>query len=301
MNARTQSPEYHAQDAAPHLTPAYCYAVQLETGATQFITSRDKPVVITNLPDAMGAADPQTFTPAAVKHGPVEGKDRFEKGATTITVAVAGSDLQRYFLTAAAVKLKAWIIRGQSEDLSVPLEYGKNAMIVQSGILGRFGFRDNTIAAEVVPEPFYTDGKIPRFFFGRQCQHFFGGPQFQGVGCGVNLALHSFETAIAAVDPPGRTITITGQKPGKPATYFNAGHFQNITLGGRMSIAWSEHSGDDTVLHLSTWNPELAVDQEIVAYAGCRQTVEACREFNNAANFGGFPDIPNRTPLNGVA
>jgi hypothetical protein len=302
MNAKDQPVEYSAQERAPHLSPAYCYVIQHPTGASWFITSRDRPVVIADLPDYMAAEDPQTFTPAQVKHSGITANDRFEAQSTTISVTTENPVFGRYFLTAGTVKLRAWILKGQSEDLAAgALTYGENVITVQSGILGKVGIEGNLTEVELTPEPFYMEGKVPRIYFARQCQHMLYGPLYRGVGCGLNKELFSFETIIAAIDPAQKIVTLTGQKPGAAATYFNTGHFQNITAGGLSAIAYSAFNGGNTDLKLAAWNPDLAVADEIVAYAGCAHTVAACRAFGNQARFGGFPDIPERTPLNGVA
>ncbi len=301
-NATDRPIPYAAQERAPHLVPAYCYVVQMEDGTSWFLTNRDRPVTVSGLPAEMGASDPQTFLPAQVRHSAVESKDRFEETTTTLTVLVQDSALQRYFLTAAAVKLKAWIMRGQSETTDgATLVFAENVIVVQSGILGKVGFKGNTIAVEITPEPFYVDGRIPRKYFGRECDHFLYAPRFQGVGCGVDKELFKFETTIAAITPAQRTITLTGQRPDTPENFFNRGHFENLTIGGKMSIAWGVFNGGDTDLKLVTWNPELAIGQNIKAFGGCLHTVAACRLFGNQANFGNFPDVPDRTPLAGVA
>lgn len=303
-NAVDMPVAYAAEERAPHLEPAYCYVVQREDGTTMFLTGRDKPVWISALPAYMSAADPQEFLPTQVRHSSIEGKDRYEMSSTTLSVTTENTQFQRYFLTAAAIKLRAWILRAQRQSVSAegdPFEYGVNAITVQSGILGKVGFKGQTIAVEITPEPFYSEGGVPRIYYQRECQHFLYGPQHLGVGCGVNKELFKFETTIAAINPAQRIITLTGQKPGAVATYFNRGHFENLTVGGKMAIAWSAFNGDDTDLKLAAWNPDLAVGQDVKAFKGCLHTVGACGEFNNKENFGGFPYVPNRTPLAGVA
>lgn len=299
-NATSQPPSYAAEERAQHSAPGYCYIVQHESG-TMFYTSRDRPISIANLPAEMGASNPQTFAPSQIKHGAIESRDRYEASSTSITVTVENDALRRYFLTAAAVKLKAWILRINTPDIEAALDFGTDAIVVQSGILGKVGFQRNTIGIELTPEPFYVEGKVPRMFFGRGCQHFLYGAQYLGVGCGLDKEDWKFETTIAALDPAQRIITLTGQRsPVSPATFFNAGHLLNVTLGARLTIGWSEFNASDTDLHVITWNPELAVGQTIKAYAGCALTKAACTVFGNLENFGGFADVPNKSPLHGV-
>lgn len=300
-NSSEQPISYSSEERAPHLTPAYCYIVQNEDGTSMFLTRWDQPVIITNVPFETGASTPQTFQPSQIKHGAIQSQDRYEYASTTITVTAENTALQRFFLTAAAVKLKAWIIRVIKQDITGTLDFETDCIIVQSGILGKVGFKGNEIGVELTPEPFYVEGKIPRIYFGRQCQHPLYGERVDGVGCGVDKTLFNYTAEILTLDPTQRVITIEGQRPDSAETFFNAGHLDNLTAGGKMTIAWSAFNGSDTDLKMVTWNPSLEVGQTLRAYAGCRHIVEACREFANEASFGGFPDVPNKTPLAGVA
>lgn len=301
-NALTQPPSFAAEERAPHSSPGYCYVIESETGQSMYFTNRDLEVVITGLPAEISSDDPQGFTPAQIRHSAIEAKDRFEASSTTLTLTTENDGLKRYFLTAAAVRLKAWIIRVQSPTIDTePLDFDADCIVVNSGILGKFGFRGNTIAVEITPEPFYVEGKVPRRYFSRECGHFLYAPQYGGVGCGLDKELFKFETTIVGLNPAQRIVTVDGQKPDTLATVFNAGHFENVTLGGFMFIAWSAFNGSDTDLKLATWNPELATAQSLKVFHGCDRTRPACLRFDNLPNFGGFARVPNRTPLHGVA
>lgn len=301
-NATDMPPAYAAQEGAPHLRAGYCYVVQMDDGTTLFLTGRDRTISIANLPAAMAAADPQTFSPAQISHGTVKSADRYEQQSTTIQVTTENLRLQRYMLTAGTVKLKAWIIRLARDTLdSAVVDFETEALVVQSGILGRFSMKGNVIGVELTPEPFYVEGKIPRFFYGRGCQHFLYGEQFRGVGCGVDKTAWQYVTTIASVDPAQRSIIISGQRPASAETFFNAGHLLITALNVKMTIAWSAFDASDTLLKLVTWHPEIEVGQALTAYGGCAHTRAACEAFGNLENFGGFSDVPNKSPLHGVA
>lgn len=292
---------FKAHEKAAHLQPAYCYVVQIADGTTLFLTSRDRPVALSGLPAEFNADDPQQFTPGQINHGTVSATDSFSASSTTITVTSEQSALAQYFVTAGTVRLNVWILRLASENLhSAALEYSDHAVIVQSGIIGKFGMEGNTVAMELTPVPFYTEGQIPRFYYSRQCQHFLYGPQVAGVGCGLDKADFAWSTTIATLNRAQREIIVTGQAPAAAAgDYFSAGHFVHATLGPFM-VAWSEFDGSDTKFKLATWHPELAGGDSITAYPGCRRTLSACRAFGNVVNFGGFPDVPNKSPLQGL-
>jgi len=111
--------------------------------------------------------------------------------------------------------------------------------------------------------------------------------------CGVTQADYTYEGIVTAVS--GYTVTAAvfgGQNYG----YWVGGP---VTARGatRLVIA---HSGDTVTL--SDTIPNLAVNDTLVAYAGCDRTFNTCDgRFGNRANFRGQPHIPNLTPnLQGV-
>ena len=67
--------------------------------------------------------------------------------------------------------------------------------------------------------------------------------------------------------------------------------------GMRFSIFKSWASSGNTMVKLHQWCPDFAITDICVMRAGCRHTLAHCRDkFSNAANFGGFSQIPNKNP-----
>ncbi len=284
---------FKAEERSPHQAAAYCYVIKFPDGVMQFLTGLDRNVRVANLPEYFDAADPQTFTSTQIKHGIIAAQSKFEPRHVNLMVPSTDARLRRFFVTAAPVKIEAWIIRLNGDAIIEDgiVDYALHGSIMESGVLGQYAFDGPTILAELTPEVFLQGGSVPRFYSSRRCNH-----ALFGFGCGLNRDDHSFTAEILTLTPGQREMIIEGQRPSSPAGYFSGGHLNHPILAMEFAVAWSEFSGGNTKLKLATWHPEFNVGDTITAFAGCAHTVAACREFGNAANFGGFPHVPKKNP-----
>ncbi len=291
---------YFGSEQSPNIAASYLYVISHDDGTQQFWTSYTSAIVLQNIPTHIVAAGEATFLPSQIKHGAVASNDRFEVRSCSLSIDSDDERLRRFFVMSAAVKLKMWIIRISRAEFSQTVDFETEALVVESGILSRFSFSGQTIAAELTPEPFYMEHSVPRYFCQRSCNH-----ALYGHGCGLSPEDFMLETEIVSIDPAAREIVVLGRKGGgAAATYFEAGYFDHDETGQKFSIAWSAHTGaSDTKFKLGYWHPDLAPGQTLKAYAGCRHTADDCvNRFGNGANFGGFPFVPNKNPVtNGVA
>lgn len=295
----TQSNSVLGEEQSPHLTASYAYVIENPGGERVCLCSWDKPITIEGLPSLMGTDDPQEFTPAPVRHGPVTVNDKFEQRTTSLSLTTEDTAMRRFFSTSAPVRLRAWIIRLMGVRLTdtQQLDYVRNCFLVESGIISSWSFRGTEIACNVTPEAFHTDRAIPRFYFERQCNH-----PLYGEGCGLDKGDFSFDTDIVSINAAQKEIVVTGQDSGVPETRFNSGHLFHLPTGLFFTIGWSAYDSGNTKFKLLTWHPEIEVGDNLTAYHGCRHNVEDCALFGNSANFGGFPKVPSSNPtINGVS
>jgi hypothetical protein len=293
-----QPAHFRGEEKASAQSSAYGYVIKHPDGTFQFLTGLDVALSVANLPDIFGAAEPQEFTPTQIRHGIIAAQSKYEPRHVNLSVPSVDTRLRRFLVTAAPVKIQAWILRFNAAAIQAgqALDYENDGLILESGILGQFAFSGGTILSELTPEVYLQSGGVPRYYSQRRCNHVFGSR-----ACGVALADVSFATTIASLNPIQREMTITGQKADVAADYFSAGHFRHTLLGMDFAVGWSEFDGGNTKLKLTTWHPEFDAGQAITAYAGCRHTVADCRRFENAANFGGFPHVPKKNPsVNGT-
>jgi uncharacterized phage protein (TIGR02218 family) len=86
----------------------------------------------------------------------------------------------------------------------------------------------------------------------------------------------------------------------KPPGYFNGGFLTwNHPVRGVEYRGIEEHSGTQIVMFGSS--DGLYYGLPVRAYPGCNRTVDHCENrFNNFPNYGGIPDLPGRSPFDGL-
>jgi hypothetical protein len=289
-----------AMESAPAITAAYAYILRHHSdNEWMFFTNWQTPIQILNLPsDIFTADDPQIFTPSQFAHGEIQTSATWEKRSVELYVPTTEPRLRRYFVTAAAVKISAFILRINTGKLldETPINYTTDTAIVASGILGQLSFSGQIIAATITPEAFLSDQSVPRFSFQRTCNHVLGDAKT----CKVNLASSTYTktTTILELDRATKLVTVN-LGTGISSDFFRGGKMIYQPTGETLSVLWSDKlgTGSKVRLALRTWNPALTVGEGVTVTAGCRRTTDDCHiKFNNSANFGGFPFVPNRNP-----
>lgn len=287
-----------ASESQPFLTPAYGYVVEhVADGARFFLTGWERAVSVANMPPTLGGGT-STFLPAQVRHSSMQQSAEFSKRTVDVTIATEDARLRAYFVTAAATKIRIFIVRFSTDLLLIDgeiLNYERHAIMVNSGLIGVVAMAGQQITCALTPEAHLSNQAVPRFYFQRGCNH-----QLYGVGCGVNKTTRQHVTTIAAIDRATRTITLaTNPSPAVNADYFRAGYFLHAETGLLFPINTTDLLGPSGALRLrlGIWNPALTPGDAITANPGCRHTVADCTaKFSNVANFGGFQSIPNRNP-----
>jgi hypothetical protein len=297
----SDNPAMTGQTSGPVTRPAYCYAIRHASGGEAlFLTSWPDPVLVADMPAIWNAASPQTFTPAAIGHGPVERADGLDKATFEIRGRLGEvGEMSRYVLQGAVPKIQTEVFKValgavQAGEAAI---WGRDTLTVQSGLVSTFALEGHQMIAQCGPEPLLSSHQVPRWRYTRTCNR-----QLYAPDCGVNRADFMFNGQILALDAPNRTLLIYGQHPDADANFFRQGVAVHDATGLRLSIYATAHQGSDTLITLHSWSPDLALTDTVTIYAGCRHTFDDCtNKFSNAANFGGCPYIPNKNPtLHGV-
>ncbi len=286
-------PEFTANEQAPHLSALYVYIIAHEDGTRAYYSGFDRAVTLFNIPAAICPEEEATFLPSNIKHEAITVSDKFQERSCVLRLDTSDTMLRRYFLTAAAVKLRCWIVRVGQSLITDTIDWTTSAFIAEVGILSKFSFSGLTIAAEVVPEPFQVNFSIPRYWFQKLCNHV-----LYGVGCGLDKEPFSWTTTILSVNVQEKELVLAGRLALAAADHFELGMFYHAASQLNFSIAWSAFEGaSDTIIKLGYWNPELEVGQTVKLYPGCRHTPHDCQtKFANQANYGGFAYVPPRNP-----
>jgi uncharacterized phage protein (TIGR02218 family) len=122
-----------------------------------------------------------------------------------------------------------------------------------------------------------------------QCRH-----ALYGTACGVDKSGYAVAGTVSAVAADGVTLTVTGADS-QDDGYFVGGM---IEFGGVFRFVVG-HTG--TAIRLWREMPDLAAASSVTLHPGCNRTLDVCNErFNNTANYGGFPWLPNSNPFTNV-
>ena len=126
----------------------------------------------------------------------------------------------------------------------------------------------------------------------KNCPHMLYAP----LTCKVDKALYRVDATVGVVHGQ----VITADEFGLFADgWFLGGYIEYLMPSGFIETRLiNRHIG--TSIRVLTPVLGMAVGDAVVAYPGCARTVAACTDkFNNYTNYGGFPDIPGRSPYDG--
>lgn len=285
-----------AGERQPDTVPAYGYVIEhREDNVRFYLTNWEKSISVEDMPARFSAPNPQAFLAAQIKHGSNLLAAEFNKRTVEVTVWTEDTRLRRYFLTAAAVKIAVYVYRFNTGKLITgeALVFGRDAQLVNSGLVGIVGLSGNQITITLTPEPFLSNQGVPRFYCQRTCNHVLG----SATGCQVDLDSMSHTTTLLEVDRVNRRVTLAANpSPAVNEDYFRNGYFLHSS-GVRMPIRTTDLAGPGGLLrfNMGLWNPLMEIGDSITAYPGCRHTIADCRDkFDNLDNFGGFPYVPNK-------
>ncbi|MGH9746528.1 MAG: baseplate hub protein, partial [Candidatus Acidiferrales bacterium] len=128
--------------------------------------------------------------------------------------------------------------------------------------------------------------KIPQQLYQAPCSHIFG-----DAGCGADLASHTYDGAITAIDSTGTILTIPAfaslPDPLK-AGYLKFGNDYRMIV---------DHSGATVTLISAI--PGLAIGANVRGTAGCNLDFSACAHYRRTVSFLGFDLIPTVNPFDG--
>ena len=176
---------------------------------------------------------------------------------------------------------------------------GTNNIVIFRGRVINVKFRENDV--EMTCQPIFSALKRPglRRVYQVACPHV-----LYGKSCSASSA--PFNTSGVLTDVSGTSITSpalirTGDATFDPA-YFTGGfvEFQNGAHVDRRFI--TSYDSATGTLGLNLPFSDLVVGDTVTAFAGCNHTVESCNgKFNNLLNYGGYPFIPNKNPMDGTS
>jgi hypothetical protein len=292
--------------------PAHIYLIE-HLGETFHLAGHDEPIMVTGLPLAKGA-DPQTFTPAQIQH--TSNQQTSDIGSNTMQLAIGinespfSDQLRQMLLFNAPRQVTVTIVRVNSQSMPGPIGWGDDTFVTFKGVMTHLTFENAQMQLALVSIILNADGKCPRYFWQKTCQHALYGPSCNADPDAVE---NHIVTTAAVVDGRARSVDIADltidAEPIEPWT-FQGGTLIVMSDGSdpvelaRISIAATEilPASAGVRLFMSWWSPELADGVDLVLLRGCQRTMAACSTFPRVGesdpserleHFGGQPWIPD--------
>jgi len=221
-----------------------------------------------------------TYTPARIKRQAIEQKNDTPGIQVVVEVPIVLDAIQNLLLETSEPALLS-IQRVQSSGSPVfPTQLAKIISFKLSGDTAE-------LTCATVEHEFKTP--IPRVLVQRTCPW-----ALYTASCGVDKSAFETSTTISAVS--GQVITVTALAD-TTTGYYNNGV---ILLDSGRNLFIVKH---DNTLDLTVWATipsDAIVGANVKVYPGCNKTFSDCEtKFANAANYGGFPNLPDRNPAIG--
>lgn len=148
-----------------------------------------------------------------------------------------------------------------------------------------------TITLQCEPVTYSLERPGLRRLFQRQCPHVLYGGK-----CGLDRDDWAEPATLIGVD--GLTVTSV-EFDALADNYLSGGYIEFTTESGNTDRRFiTAHTGAAITINFTS--SDLAVGMSVTAYPGCDHTTATCNsKFGNSANYGGFPYIPVKNPMEG--
>lgn len=223
----------------------------------------------------------------AIRRGNVESKRELSKASIDIMVDLSNPLAQRHLASPVDTVVTVTVFQQTSTSTDV---FWKGRLS---------STRATGKAVTLTCESIFTSLQRPglRARMQKSCRHALYGP-----GCGVDPELHAVVGTLTDVN--GQKLTITGLGA-YPDGRFRGGMVMAPDGVVRFVV---DHVGNDLTLSRPFEVLQRLFDLngpgEVVvkSYPGCRHNMADCKDvFNNLRRYGGFPWIPDKNPLGGIA
>ena len=248
-------------------SPVEFYTIRRGT-QTWLYTSADEAVTDNGL----------TYQPAGISRGQLEQKK--DAAGTQVKVSLSlETDCAQALMVQSSERASVSIQKRQSSGDAVKL--------VLLGDVLSLKFAGNTVELTVATIEHIFKTLIPKVLVQRTCPH-----ALYGLSCGVNKDDFAVETTVSSIT--GQVITVAASA----SNHIWRNGILRLASGRVLFIA------DHTTSAITIWGPvpaELAVSDPVTVYRGCDKLFATCEtDFDNAKNFGGFPNLPDRNPAIGT-
>lgn len=245
-----------------------------------YFTSGDEDVIFNN----------NTYVAVPIKRGRIESTQDLGKSTMKITMSRRVSFLAQFIATSPTDVITITITRIHASDADPAITYKGRVVNVK--------FVENE--GEVTCHPIQTALRRPglRRIYQTACPHVLYGNE-----CGV--LKDSFDILATLTGASGLTITspsfIVSINPTFDAAHFVGGLVEFSQAGLVTKRFITDHDNTTGTLTLNLSFRGIISGDIVTAFPGCDHTVDTCAgKFNIINNYGGFPFIPIKNPMNGT-
>lgn len=209
-----------------------------------------------------------------------------EPNGESLTIQIApGSEVARLFIGTPPSDTLSVVIRAQHRG-------DPDAVIIWSGIV-KSGKRTSAAEFEIICNSLMStlNRNGLRLSWGRSCPF-----ALYDRSCKVVPSDYSVTGQVASM---GGSVVRSNAFAAFPDRYFSGGFVAFVGEYGTTERRAVERHVGNTLTFMGNTDG-ISVGNMVTAYPGCDRITSTCQsKFNNLANYGGFPHLPNKSPFDG--
>lgn len=235
----------------------------------------------------------KTYLTSPMKRNRIESTQDIGKGTLKVETSVRNPFVQQYIAASPTEVVEISVSRIHASDADPAVIFVGRVINVE--------FADS--AAIVVCQSVQSSLRRPglRRMYQTTCPHVLYGPH-----CNVLRLSFSVVAVLSAVSVSGLDLTsasfIININPTYDGSWFVGGYVE-VNQGGVVSTRFvTGHNNASGALTLNLPLPSVSTGDTVTAYPGCDHGNTTCRaKFSNIDNYGGFPFIPEKNPMDGTS
>jgi hypothetical protein len=177
----------------------------------------------------------------------------------------------------------SWPIYGQPVQVT-------GAITLFKGLVGDVAWGRDLISIQGLSYMTLLSLQMPRNTYQVTCRH-----NLFDIGCTLSAASYAVNGIIASVVAPNQFTSTAAAPPGSGTYALGNIKFTSGANAGQSRTIRSWDSSTGTFTLVSPFPNPIAVGDAFTAYSGCDKQFSTCSLFNNTANYGGQPYIPDAT------
>lgn len=267
-------------EVSEYFEPLELYAFTRAPASWHF-TSADRDIVFGG----------KTYLTSPMKRNQIESTQDIGKTTLKVSTSLRNPFVTQYIVAAPTGIVELVISRIHGADADPAVTFVGRVINVE--------FKDTE--AIIVCQSVQSSLRRPglRRLYQTTCPHVLYGGQCSVVR--ASFAVVTALTAVSGLDVTSSAFSVSID-PAFDATWFAGGYIE-VSQGGVVSTRFiTDHNNAGGTLTLNLPLPNVAVGDTVTAFPGCDHDNATCSgKFANIDNYGGFPFIPEKNPMDGTS